>query len=69
MEPKHMSEARFRRKSQRGMTLVELMIAMSILAIGLGALTNLLVVAMAFGQQEQQRYFRDVARTDGHRAN
>src|SRR5665213_2352203 len=35
------------RKSQSGMTLVELMVAMVILAIGLGALTNLLVVAMA----------------------
>src|ERR1019366_6729726 len=47
MQIKHMTEARFRRKSQRGMTLVELMIAMAILAIGLGAITNLLVVAMA----------------------
>jgi prepilin-type N-terminal cleavage/methylation domain-containing protein len=35
------------RQAQSGMTLVELMIAMLILAIGLGALTNLLVVAMA----------------------
>jgi len=35
------------RQSQSGMTLVELMVAMVILAIGLGALTNLLVVAMA----------------------
>ena len=34
-------------RSQAGMTLVELMIALSILAIGMGALTNLLVVAMA----------------------
>jgi len=43
----HMSTARVRRKAQRGTTLVELLIAMLILAIGLGALTNLLVVAMA----------------------
>jgi prepilin-type N-terminal cleavage/methylation domain-containing protein len=42
-----MSTARIRRKAQRGTTLVELLIAMLILAIGLGALTNLLVVAMA----------------------
>ena len=38
---------RFPRQSQAGMTLVELMIALSILAVGMGALTNLLVVAMA----------------------
>lgn len=38
---------RFPRNSQAGMTLVELMIALSILAVGMGALTNLLVVAMA----------------------
>jgi prepilin-type N-terminal cleavage/methylation domain-containing protein len=43
----HMSNACYRRKAQRGTTLVELMMAMLILAIGLGALTNLLVVAMA----------------------
>lgn len=43
----HMSDIRSRRHSQRGMTLVELMIAMLILAIGLGGLTNVLVVAMA----------------------
>jgi prepilin-type N-terminal cleavage/methylation domain-containing protein len=35
-----------RRKSQAGMTLVELMIAMAILAVGLGGLVNVLVVAM-----------------------
>lgn len=34
------------RRSQAGMTLVELLIAMSILAVGMGALTNLLVVAV-----------------------
>jgi prepilin-type N-terminal cleavage/methylation domain-containing protein len=45
--PNHRAEAKPRRKTQGGMTLVELMIAMMILAIGLGALTNLLVVAMA----------------------
>jgi prepilin-type N-terminal cleavage/methylation domain-containing protein len=43
----HMSNARAQRRAQRGATLVELMIAMFILAVGLGALTNLLVVAMA----------------------
>jgi prepilin-type N-terminal cleavage/methylation domain-containing protein len=42
-----MSAARFPRQCQAGMTLVELMIALSILAVGMGALTNLLVVAMA----------------------
>jgi type IV pilus assembly protein PilV len=47
MELKHTSEARIRRKSEGGMTLVELMIAMAVLAIGLGGITNLLVVAMA----------------------
>jgi len=41
------SAVRFPRQSQAGMTLVELMIALSILAVGMGALTNLLVVAMA----------------------
>ena len=35
-----------RRKSQVGMTLVELMIAMAILAVGLGGLVNVLVIAM-----------------------
>jgi prepilin-type N-terminal cleavage/methylation domain-containing protein len=43
----HIGNARLRRRSQRGTTLVELMIAMAILAIGLGGITNLLVVAMA----------------------
>jgi prepilin-type N-terminal cleavage/methylation domain-containing protein len=42
-----MSAGRFPRQSQAGMTLIELMIALSILAVGMGALTNLLVVAMA----------------------
>jgi prepilin-type N-terminal cleavage/methylation domain-containing protein len=41
-----MGATRFRRNSQAGMTLVELMIALSILAVGMGALTNLLVLAM-----------------------
>lgn len=36
-----------RQKNQRGMTLVELMIAMFILAVGLGGVANVLVVAMA----------------------
>lgn len=43
---KHARKADLRRKSQRGMTVIELMVAMTILAVGLGALTNLLVVAM-----------------------
>jgi prepilin-type N-terminal cleavage/methylation domain-containing protein len=38
--------ARSPRRSQAGMTLVELLIAMSILAVGMGALTNLLVIAV-----------------------
>ena len=42
-----MNGVRRARRSQSGMTLVELLIAMSILAIGLGGITNLLVVAMA----------------------
>lgn len=41
------SGGRISRKSQAGMTLIELIIALSILAVGMGALTNLLVVAMA----------------------
>lgn len=40
-------EVRSCRQSQGGTTLVELMIAMLILAIGLGGLVNVLVVAMA----------------------
>jgi prepilin-type N-terminal cleavage/methylation domain-containing protein len=47
METKYMHKSQFPRKSQAGMTLIELMIAIMILAIGMGALTNLLVVAMA----------------------
>jgi len=47
MEINHRRRARLLRNSQAGMSLVELMIALSILAIGMGALTNLLVVAMA----------------------
>jgi prepilin-type N-terminal cleavage/methylation domain-containing protein len=35
------------RRLQAGMTLIELMISLSILAVGMGALTNLLVIAMA----------------------
>jgi prepilin-type N-terminal cleavage/methylation domain-containing protein len=47
MENNSLSAGRFPRQSQAGMTLVELMIALFILAVGMGALTNLLVVAMA----------------------
>ena len=47
METKYTNTSRSPRKSQAGMTLIELMIAIMILAIGMGALTNLLVVAMA----------------------
>ena len=46
MEIKHMYKSRSPRNSQAGMTLIELMIAIMILAIGMGALTNLLVIAM-----------------------
>src|ERR1700688_4484118 len=42
----HIGAARFRSNSQTGMTLVELLIALSILAVGMGALTNLLVLAI-----------------------
>jgi prepilin-type N-terminal cleavage/methylation domain-containing protein len=42
----HIAAARFRSNSQTGMTLVELLIALSILAVGMGALTNLLVLAI-----------------------
>lgn len=38
--------AGIRRKRQAGMTLVELLIAMTILAVGLGGIVNLLVVAL-----------------------
>jgi prepilin-type N-terminal cleavage/methylation domain-containing protein len=36
-----------RRKSESGMTLIELLIGMFILAVGLGGITNVLVVAMS----------------------
>jgi prepilin-type N-terminal cleavage/methylation domain-containing protein len=42
--PKRM--ARLQRKSQAGMSLIELMVAISILAVGVGGLTNLLAVAI-----------------------
>jgi prepilin-type N-terminal cleavage/methylation domain-containing protein len=38
--------ARLRRESQAGMSLIELMVAISILAVGVGGLTNLLAVAI-----------------------
>lgn len=41
------NEAHLRRKTDRGTTLIELMIAMVVLAIGLGAITILLTGAMA----------------------
>lgn len=47
MEINSIGAGRFPRQSQAGMTLVELMIALFILAVGMGAITNLLVVAMA----------------------
>lgn len=47
MRCNHWSGDRPRRQSQSGTTLVELLIAMAILAVGLGGITNLLVVAMA----------------------
>jgi prepilin-type N-terminal cleavage/methylation domain-containing protein len=39
-------EAGCRRKAQGGMSLIELMVAMSILAVGLGALVNVMVISM-----------------------
>jgi prepilin-type N-terminal cleavage/methylation domain-containing protein len=47
MKGNYFNRDRCRRKPQSGMTLVELLIAMAILAIGMGGITNLLVVAMA----------------------
>jgi prepilin-type N-terminal cleavage/methylation domain-containing protein len=47
MQLKRMNGVRCPRKPECGMTLVELMIAMAILAVGLGAITNLLVFGMA----------------------
>jgi len=47
MEFRHADSALARPCSQRGMTLIELMIAMVILAVGLGGITNLLVIAVA----------------------
>jgi prepilin-type N-terminal cleavage/methylation domain-containing protein len=47
MQSKNNSVAQFPRKSQSGMSLLELMIALVILAVGVGARTTLLVVAMA----------------------
>ena len=44
---RHCQQHRFQQNSQRGSTLLELMIAMLVLAIGLGAITTMLVVAMA----------------------
>jgi prepilin-type N-terminal cleavage/methylation domain-containing protein len=46
-QPKQMCDPRFRGKAENGMTLIELMIALLILAVGLGGLVNVLVVAMA----------------------
>jgi type IV pilus assembly protein PilV len=48
-----------RRTSQRGMTLIELMIALLILAVGLGGLVNVLVVAM----QTDNRNSKDTSAT------
>jgi type IV pilus modification protein PilV len=42
-----MSEANLKRRSDRGTTLIELMIAMVVLAVGLGATTIMLTGAMA----------------------
>ena len=41
-----MSAPQYPRRSQAGMSLVELLVGLSILAVGMGALTNLLVIAM-----------------------
>src|SRR5579862_4593107 len=47
MGHRHKRTLRLPRRTQAGMTLIELMVAMVILTVGMGALTNLLVVAMA----------------------
>src|ERR1700733_655123 len=47
MELRNERTLRHLRRTQAGMTLIELMVAMVILTVGMGALTTLLVVAMA----------------------
>ena len=47
MKPERTHETHPAKTSEHGVTLVELMISMVILAIGFGALTTLLIVAMA----------------------
>lgn len=59
MQPRSACGPQPRRKTQKGMTLVELMIAMSILAIGLGGLVNVLVIAM----QTDNRNSKDTSAT------
>ena len=63
------SFARVRRASERGSTLIELMIAMLILATGLGAPDDLACRGSDLGQQEQQGHLREPAGADGDRAN
>ena len=46
MQMKNIREAHLRNRTERGTTLIELMIAMVVLAIGLGAITVLLAGAM-----------------------
>jgi prepilin-type N-terminal cleavage/methylation domain-containing protein len=47
MELNQMTKFSARTKNQRGMTILELMMAIAILAVGMGGITNVLVVALA----------------------
>jgi prepilin-type N-terminal cleavage/methylation domain-containing protein len=47
MKPVFLRKARVKQKSQKGMSLIELMIAMVVLAVGLGAITILLTGSIA----------------------
>ena len=47
MKPIFSREVRLKQKSEKGMSLIELMIAMLVLAVGLGAITILLTGSIA----------------------
>ena len=47
MKPVFSREVRVKQKSEKGMSLIELMIAMLVLAVGLGAITILLTGSIA----------------------
>ena len=66
---KEIKKIRSRSMSQRGMTLIELMIAMGILAVGLGGITNVLVIAMATDNRNSKDTSSTSAGANGHRTN